>query len=52
MASSARSPGDYAAAVTLLVNLRDTTFARRLATISARQAKKPALLAGLANAGL
>lgn len=51
---------DYAAAVTLLVDLRDITdrnrrdaaFAQRLATIRARHAKKPALLARLAKAGL
>ena len=55
-----KRPGDYAAAVTLLVNLRDisdrnrrdTTFAQRLATIRARHPKKAALLARLAKAGL
>ena len=55
-----KRPGDYAAAVTLLVDLRDIgdrnrhddTFAQRLAAIRARHAKKPALLAGLAKAGL
>ena len=55
-----KRPGDYAAAVILLVDLcdisgrnsRDATFAQRLATIRARHAKKPALLARLAKAGL
>jgi hypothetical protein len=55
-----KRPGDYAAAVTLLVDLRDingrnrrdAAFAQRLATIRARHAKKPALLARLAKAGL
>lgn len=55
-----KRPGDYAAAVTLLVDLRDISgrnrrdaaFAQRLATIRARHAKKPALLARLAKAGL
>jgi hypothetical protein len=53
-------PGDYAAAVTLLVDLRDDSagnrrdaaFAQRLATIRARHVKKPALLARLAKADL
>jgi len=55
-----KRPGEYAAAVTLLVDLRDISglnrrdaaFAQRLATIRARHAKKPALLARLAKAGL
>lgn len=55
-----KRPGDYAAAVTLLVDLRDISvrnkrdaaFAQRLATIKARRANKPALLARLAKAGL
>lgn len=55
-----KRPGDYAAAVTLLVDLRDiggrnrrdARFAQRLATIRARHAKKPALLARLVKAGL
>jgi len=55
-----KRPGDYAAAVTLLLDLRDisgrnkrdATFAQRLATIRTRHAKKAALLARLAKAGL
>ena len=54
-----KRPGDYAAAVTLLVDLRDISgnrrdaaFAQRLAKIRARHANKPALLARLAKAGL
>jgi len=55
-----KRPGDYAAAVTLLVDLRDIScrnrhdaaFAQRLGTIKARHTKKPALVARLAKAGL
>lgn len=55
-----KRPGDYAAAVTLLVDLRDVSggnrrdaaFAQRLATFRARHAKKPALLARLTKSGL
>lgn len=55
-----KRPGDYAAAVTLLVDLRDVSggnrrdaaFAQRLATFRARHATKPALLARLTKSGL
>jgi hypothetical protein len=55
-----KHPGDYGAAVTLLVDLRDiagrnrrnAVFAQRLATIRAGHAEKPALLARIAKAGL
>jgi len=56
----AKRPGEYAAAATLLVDLRDingrnrraAAFVQRPATIRTWHAKKPALLARLAKAGL
>jgi hypothetical protein len=47
MASSARAPGDYAAAVTLLVDLRDISMAR--CPLGARRRPLCARLAGEAR---
>jgi hypothetical protein len=59
-ADSGKRPADYAAAVKLLVDLRDVserkgrdaTFTQRIGVLRVAHAKKPSLLARLTKAGL